>query len=230
LHGRFRALLAVLLIAITSLGGALFLAHERGDQADDSLVAGAAAPLDLRALLDNAGGSDQRLLDLAFAKVEDVYYKPIAAQLLINGERQAITLYLKQNGIPDPQVPHFVATGDRERDGRLLDKNLELAESLYSKRVPATGLTDAAVKGMLDSLDPYTTYLDADEINGLEESLRGGDFGGIGVYIGEDPSTKNVLVDPIEGTPAAKAGIKPGDEILRIDGTPTRAPSTKWSV
>lgn len=222
LHGRFRALLAVLLIALASLGGALFLAHERADQADDSLVAGAAAPLDLRALLASAGGSDQRLLDLAFAKVEDVYYKPIEAQVLLNGEQQALAYYLKQNGVRNPQIPHFVATGDRERDGRLLDKNLELAESLYGSRVSSTGLTDAAVKGMLDSLDPYTTYLDADEINGLEESLRGGDFGGIGVYIGQDPQTKSVLVDPIDGTPAAKAGIKPGDEILQIDGTPTR--------
>jgi carboxyl-terminal processing protease len=224
LHGRFRALFAALLVAIASLGGAIFLAHARADQADSALVDRASAPLDLRALLAGAGGSDQHLLDLAFTKVEDVYYKPVTAQLLLNGEQQKMAAYLKAHGIRNPQIPKFVATGDRMRDGRLLDKNLELAESLYGKRVSPTELTQAAVSGMLDSLgDPYTTYLSADEINGLEESLRGGDFGGIGVYIIQDPRTKSVLVDPIEGTPADKAGIKPGDEIMRVNGTPARS-------
>ena len=72
---------------------------------------------------------------------------------------------------------------------------------------------------MLNALgDPYTTYLSPREIDSLEESLKGGDFGGIGVYIVQDARTKQILVEPIEGTPAYRAGVKTGDRILAVDG------------
>ncbi len=54
--------------------------------------------------------------------------------------------------------------------------------------------------------DPYTTYLSADAIRALDEELKGGNFGGIGVYIGKDPKSGAILVDPIEGNPAIRAG------------------------
>jgi carboxyl-terminal processing protease len=68
--------------------------------------------------------------------------------------------------------------------------------------------------------DPYTTYLSPQEINGLNEQLAGGNFGGIGVYIVKDKQG-NVIVDPIEGNPAIKAGIRPGDIITAVDGKTT---------
>jgi hypothetical protein len=84
-------------------------------------------------------------------------------------------------------------------------------------------LTQAAIRGMLNALgDPYTTYLSPAEINSLDESLKGGDFGGIGVYMVLDPRTKYVLVEPIEGTPAFRAGIKPGDEIVAVESHGSR--------
>jgi carboxyl-terminal processing protease len=74
---------------------------------------------------------------------------------------------------------------------------------------------------MLNSLgDPYTTYLAPAEINSLEESLKGGDFGGIGVYIEQDKRTGSVFVAPIDGTPASKAGVRFGDRVLAVGDRP----------
>ena len=170
-------------------------------------------------LLTGSTQSNRYLLELTFSNIQDSYYKPVEAQLLLNGEQRELTAYLKRHGI-DARLPHLFATGNREHDELLLDKDLRLAESLYGKQPPVE-LREAALHGILDSLgDPYTTYLSPAEINHLEESLRGGDFGGIGVYIMQDPRTKHIVVDPIEDTPAYKMGIKLGDEIVSVNGTP----------
>ena len=223
LNAPFRALTAAFVIAVASLGGALYLAHERAgqDTASSSLLdAGQGlATLDLRALLSNPRTADQRMLDIAFRQVEKAYYRPVNAQLLLNGERHELIAYLKKNKISDPAIPVASATGDEVHDVRLLNRNLQLAQTQYGRQTSNAELTQAAIRGMLDALgDPYTTYLSASEISSLEESLKGGNFGGIGVYIVQDPQTKQILVEPIEGTPAFHAGIKTGDQILAVDG------------
>jgi carboxyl-terminal processing protease len=220
----FRVLAAAFAVALVSLCGAFFLLHERvaGADADVSAVGttGVAA-LDLGDVLTNAHGGDQRMLDSAFRQVERAYYKPVNAQTLLAGEQRELVAYLKKRGVTSPAIPALVATGDELQDTRLLNKDLEVAQTLYGKRTSSEELTQAAIRGMLDSLgDPYTTYLAPREIESLEESLKGGDFGGIGVYIVQDPRTKQVLVEPIEGTPAFKAGVKTGDRILSVDGHP----------
>ena len=217
-----RALTAAFVIAVASLGGALYLAHERAGGAGSGALLDAGpglAALDLRALLSNPRAADQRMLDNAFRQVEKAYYRPVNAQLLLNGERHELIAYLKKHNIADPAIPASVATGDEAHDVRLINRSLQLAETQYGRQTSNAELTQAAIRGMLNSLgDPYTTYLSASEITSLEESLRGGDFGGIGVYIVQDPQTKQVIVEPIEGTPAYRAGIKTGDQILAVDG------------
>ncbi len=211
---------AAFAIAVTSLGGALYLAHERADRAASApLSSGSSvAALDLRAILDAPHGGDQRMLDNAFRQVEKAYYKPINAQTLLSGEQHELIAYLKAHKVLAPAIPRLVATGDEERDIRSLNRGLADAQSLYGKQTSNAELTQAAIRGMLGSLgDPYTTYLSPAEINSLEESLKGGDFGGIGVYIVQDPRNKHILVEPIEGTPAYKAGVKVGDRIMRVD-------------
>ncbi|MBD5635134.1 MAG: S41 family peptidase [Candidatus Eremiobacteraeota bacterium] len=217
----FRVLAAAFAVAVASLGGAVYLTHERVNRDSDAYVdAGpGVAALDLRDVLVNSTGSDQRMLDTAFRQVVKAYYKPVDAQTLLTGEQHELIAYLKKHGIASPAIPPLTATGDEDRDTRSLNKDLEVAQSLYGKRTSNSELTQSAIRGMLDSLgDPYTTYLSPREIQSLEESLKGGDFGGIGVYIVQDPRTKQVLVEPIEGTPAYKAGVKTGDRILAVDG------------
>jgi carboxyl-terminal processing protease len=223
LNTTIRGLLAASVIAIASLGGALYLAHEQpGRDVDRQTVfegGPGMASLDINSLLSNPHMSDQRLLDNAFRQVEKAYYKPVDAQVMVNGERRELVAYLKQHHIAQPAIPPSTATGDETADLQLLNRNLRLAQTEYGKATSNAELTQAAIRGMLNALgDPYTTYLSPAEISSLEESLNGGDFGGIGVYMVVDPRTKYVLVEPIEGTPAFRAGIKVGDEIVAVEG------------
>jgi carboxyl-terminal processing protease len=218
----FRVLAAALAVSIASLGGALFLAHERTGHAEMLGDANSGiASIDLHELLANPQGGDQRMLDDAFQRVQHTYYKPFNAQTLLTGEQKELVAYLKSHKIADPAIPVLYATGDEEKDLRALNRDLSVAQSLYGKKTSDTELTQAAIRGMLNSLgDPYTTYLAPAEINALEESLKGGDFGGIGVYIEQDRRTGAIVVAPIEGTPAYKAGVHIGDRVLAVGGQP----------
>ena len=217
-----RALTAFFLVAAASLGGSLFLVHERASE--PALSADSVAASSVATLFAPHNNADQRLLDTAFSKVEDAYYRPVTAQLLLDGERKELIKVLKAHHVADPSIPEVPATGVRSEDEQAINGTLRTAEHAYGDRVGPTELTQAAVRGMLGSLgDPYTTYLSATEINQLEESLRGGDFEGIGVYIVQDPRTKRIVIDPIDGMPAARAGLLPGDSIISVDGQPTDA-------
>ena len=216
----FRVLTAALAVAIASLGGALFLAHEKTAAVEIGDSGSGVASIDLRDLLSNSGsGGDQRMLDDAFTRLQHAYYKPFNAQTLLTGEQKELVSYLKFHKITDPAIPVLYATGDEEKDLHSLNKDLSVAQNLYGKKTSNTELTQAAIRGMLNALgDPYTTYLAPAEINSLEESLKGGDFGGIGVYIEQDRRTGEIVVAPIEGTPAYKAGVHLGDRVLAVGG------------
>ena len=86
-----------------------------------------------------------------------------------------------------------------------------------------------SIKGLVNSLDdPYTVYFSKDEYNSFQENLEG-KFEGIGAEIGlkED---KLIIVAPIDGTPANKAGLLPGDEIVTINGESTVGLSVEKAV
>jgi carboxyl-terminal processing protease len=220
-YSLFRTILIAVSLAVASLTGATLLLHAH-DNRPSGLLVQRGDSLDLRTLLGELPQSNEHLLETAFDKVEDTYYKPVAAQTMLDGERSELSITLKQNGVTHPKLPRLIANDNRSHDKRFVDQSLQTAEDLYAQKIPKKELRDAALRGMINALgDPYTTYLPPMEINRLEESLRGGDFGGIGVYIVQDPRTKQVLVSPIAGNPADKAGIKPGDEILSVDGTAT---------
>jgi len=80
-------------------------------------------------------------------------------------------------------------------------------------------LITAAMKGMLSSLDPHSQYMDPNDFRDMQDDTRSR-FNGLGIEV----SIKNGLptvVSPMEDTPAAKAGILSGDQILKINGTAT---------
>ncbi|MNS61771.1 Carboxy-terminal processing protease CtpA precursor [compost metagenome] len=84
-----------------------------------------------------------------------------------------------------------------------------------------TKLIYGAIRGMLASLDdPYTRFMDPKAYSGMQEE-RAGSFSGIGIQIGMKGKQLSVIA-PMEGTPAARAGLKAGDAILEIDGKPTK--------
>jgi len=86
----------------------------------------------------------------------------------------------------------------------------------------------AAMKGMLASLDPHSQFLEPEDFRDMQDDTRSR-FNGLGIEV----SSKNgvlTVVAPMEDTPAAKAGILPGDQILKINGTPTEKMELQQAV
>lgn len=99
-------------------------------------------------------------------------------------------------------------------------KILNLVQQYYVEPVDTKKLVDGAIKGMLRELDPHTNYMPPEMFKDFE-SETAGEFGGIGIEI----SIQNgvlTIISPIEDTPAWKAGIKPGDKVVAIDGNSTK--------
>lgn len=92
----------------------------------------------------------------------------------------------------------------------------EKVEKDYITEPDKKKMTDAAINGMLNSLDPHSMYFTDDELEDLLNTTKG-EFGGIGVEILPDSGAMKVI-SPIEDLPADKAGIKAGDYILYVDG------------
>jgi carboxyl-terminal processing protease len=98
----------------------------------------------------------------------------------------------------------------------------------YVDQVDDKKLLTGAVRGMLSDLDPHSAYLDPEENREFETSIRG-EFGGLGIEVGtEDGFVK--VVSPIEDTPAARAGIKANDLIIKIDDKSTKGISLNDAV
>src|SRR5690606_35887080 len=90
----------------------------------------------------------------------------------------------------------------------------------YVEPVEDKKLINEAINGMLTGLDPHSAYLDAEGFKDLQVGTQG-EFGGLGIEVGmEDGFVK--VVSPIEDTPAFKAGVKPGDLIVKLDDTPVK--------
>jgi carboxyl-terminal processing protease len=165
------------------------------------------------------------LAGLAFRKLEDSYYKPVDPQTPLTGEQNALRSYLHAKKIVNAALPYRSASGNVVQDADAVAGQLAYAQQHYADRLGATGrsdLSEAALRGIMGSLkDPYTVYLSPREYQGLHESLSGGNFGGIGVYIYQLKDGR-IVVQPIEQMPAARAGMKPGEVVDTVDGKPVR--------
>lgn len=87
----------------------------------------------------------------------------------------------------------------------------------YVEEVGDKSLLEGAIRGMLASLDPHSTFLSEDEFKELQIGTTG-EFGGLGIEVGMDEGYVRVI-SPIEGTPADEAGVKAGDLIIKLDDT-----------
>ena len=100
---------------------------------------------------------------------------------------------------------------------KLFVDTFEQIDRNYVKPVDRRELLDAAMRGMVLKLDPYSSYIDTSELKQFNESVEQ-EFGGIGIQVTVDPKTRQLMVMvPISGTPAYKAGLRAGDRILEID-------------
>ncbi len=96
----------------------------------------------------------------------------------------------------------------------LFGEVLENIKKEYVEDVDQSEVMDSAINGVLQSLDPYSAYMSPELFKEMQTDTRG-EFGGLGIEIGMEAGVVKVI-SPIEDTPAAKAGIKAGDYIVKI--------------
>ncbi len=124
--------------------------------------------------------------------------------------------------------PARAAASDTYRDLNLFGDVFEKIRTDYVEKPDEQKLVESAINGMLSSLDPHSSYMDAKAYRDMQVQTRG-EFGGLGIEVSQDDSNIKV-VTPIDDTPAAKAGILSGDLIVAIDGDPVSGMTLNQAV
>ena len=110
----------------------------------------------------------------------------------------------------------------------LFGEVLETIKKEYVDEVDQADIMDSAINGLLQSLDPYSAYMSPKSFEGMKTDTKG-EFGGLGIEIGMESGVIKVI-SPIDDTPAADAGIKAGDYIVRINGEQVQGKSLTEAV
>ena len=106
----------------------------------------------------------------------------------------------------------------RNRFASLFAEAVEQISSKYVREVDERQLFDGAMTGMLGRLDPYSSYIAPKQYLEFKSDIDQ-EFGGIGIIVSPDPKTKRLMVlSPVVGTPAHRAGVLAGDTIVKVDG------------
>lgn len=109
----------------------------------------------------------------------------------------------------------FVHANEKYKDMKDFEEVIDIIHNQYINKVDNKKLMQSAINGMLDSLDPYSTFLTKEEYDDMKSSTKG-EFGGIGVEINIEQGFLKV-VSSYKNLPAYKSGIKPGDIIVMIN-------------
>lgn len=113
-------------------------------------------------------------------------------------------------------APEDRNNGDIYRQLELFADVLARVEQDYVTEIDETEAMEAAIQGMLASLDPHSSYMNATEYRDMQTQTRG-EYGGLGIEVTSEEGVVRV-VSPIDGTPAARAGIQAGDYLTAING------------
>ncbi len=130
----------------------------------------------------------------------------------------AIVLAFLARPLAAADQPLPPANSDTYQQLDLFGEVFERVRADYVEKVSDEQLIEAAINGMLTSLDPHSSYMNAKSFRDMQVEVQG-EFGGLGIEVTMENGLIKV-VSPIDGTPAAKAGLKPGDFITQIDGVP----------
>lgn len=113
-------------------------------------------------------------------------------------------------------------------DLRVFTKAFDHIRKSYIDDISDRKLLEYAIRGMLEQLDPHSSFLDASAVDDLQVHTTG-EFGGLGIEVGmEDGFVK--VVSPIDDTPAARGGVESGDLIVKLDDTPVKGLSLDEAV
>ncbi|QXX74956.1 S41 family peptidase [Methylovirgula sp. HY1] len=124
--------------------------------------------------------------------------------------------------------PALAAASDTYRSLNLFGDVFEKIRSDYVEKPNDQKLVEAAINGMLNSLDPHSSYMDAKSFQDMQVQTRG-EFGGLGIEVTQDKGVIKV-VTPIDDTPASRAGILSGDIIAAINGDPVTGMTLNQAV
>ncbi|SDK64027.1 S41 family peptidase [Microbulbifer yueqingensis] len=113
-------------------------------------------------------------------------------------------------------------------DLRSFAKVFEQIRQGYIEEVDDSTLLEYAIRGMLQGLDPHSSYLDRESFDDLQANTTG-EFAGLGIEVGIENDHITVIT-PMDDTPAARAGLKAGDVILRLSGKPLKGVSLDEAV
>lgn len=120
-----------------------------------------------------------------------------------------------------PCREQVIAKSPDYKELRLFRQVMRIVQKNYVKEVSDKELIEGAINGMLQSLDAHSSFLTEDSFKELQVETKG-EFGGLGIEITLESGILTI-VSPIEDTPAYKAGLKPGDKIIKIDGDTTKS-------
>ncbi len=123
-----------------------------------------------------------------------------------------------------------VSDGDSEHYSKIktFTETLSIIKQNYVEEIDDKELINGAIKGMLNQLDPHSSFMPPDAFKEMQIDTKG-EFSGLGIQISVKDKMLTVIA-PIEDTPAYKAGIKAGDTILKIDGESTKDLSLQDAV
>ena len=110
----------------------------------------------------------------------------------------------------------------------LFSEVLEKIESEYVDPIDQSEVMDSAINGVLQSLDPYSAYMNPEVFEDMQTETKG-EFGGLGIEVSMEAGVVKVIT-PIDNTPAYKAGVKAGDYIVRINGEQVQGKSLMEAV
>ena len=138
----------------------------------------------------------------------DMKLRPLLVALLL-----PLTASFAQEEKADPDSPY--------EQIKVLARAMQIIRKDYvdEKKVNYQALTRAALRGMLQSLDPHSQYMEPENFEDMKE-MTDSRFGGLGVHVTERNGDL-IVVSPMEDSPAFKAGVMPGDQIIKIDGKST---------
>src|SRR6266581_4521369 len=139
---------------------------------------------------------------------------------LIAAAAGAVFLLTLNQDVGGAQAASSSNSAETYKQLNLFGDVFELVRADYVDEVSDETLVEGAINGMLTALDPHSNYLNSKNFNDMKVQTRG-EFGGLGIEVSMENGLVKV-VSPIDDTPAAHAGLKPGDLITHLDGTPVQ--------